>query len=161
TLFADGVPSASAVTLFGNGGSRSPTGDHPDVLALSSTTTSLSANPSTACADSPVTLAATISPNGGTGTGTFYDRVTALGTADVGNNAASLTTLALATGTRSLTASYSGDATFGPSTSPAVPVTINAAPSAPTITAGGPTSFCMGGSVMLTASAGSSYLWST
>jgi large repetitive protein len=39
-------------------------------------------------------------------------------------------------------------------------VTVNAAPAAPTITAGGPTTFCAGGSVTLTASAGTTYLWS-
>ncbi len=33
--------------------------------------------------------------------------------------------------------------------------------SAPTITAGGPTTFCSGGSVTLTSSSGASYLWST
>jgi hypothetical protein len=40
-------------------------------------------------------------------------------------------------------------------------VTVNALPAAPTITAGGPTTFCAGGSVTLTSSAGNSYLWST
>ncbi len=40
-------------------------------------------------------------------------------------------------------------------------VTVNALPTAPTITAGGPTTFCAGGSVTLTSSAGNSYLWST
>ncbi len=40
-------------------------------------------------------------------------------------------------------------------------LTVNALPATPTITAGGPTTFCAGGSVTLTASAGSSYLWST
>jgi hypothetical protein len=45
------------------------------------------------------------------------------------------------------------------STSPATVVTVNALPAA-TITAGGPTSFCQGNSVLLTASAGSSWLWS-
>lgn len=44
-------------------------------------------------------------------------------------------------------------------TSSAVAVVVNALPTA-TITAGGPTTFCQGGSVVLTASAGSSYLWS-
>lgn len=34
------------------------------------------------------------------------------------------------------------------------------APAAPTVTPGGPTTFCAGGSVVLTASAGASYLWS-
>jgi hypothetical protein len=40
-----------------------------------------------------------------------------------------------------------------------IPVTVNSNPTS-TITAGGATSFCQGGSVALTASAGSSYLWS-
>jgi hypothetical protein len=44
--------------------------------------------------------------------------------------------------------------------SAAVPVTVNSNPT-PTITAGGPTTFCQGGSVTLTSSAGISYLWST
>ena len=39
-------------------------------------------------------------------------------------------------------------------------VTVNVLPSTPTITAGGPITFCAGGSVTLTSSAGSSYLWS-
>jgi hypothetical protein len=39
-------------------------------------------------------------------------------------------------------------------------VTVNALPSQPTITAGGPTTFCQGGSVTLSASSGTSYLWS-
>jgi hypothetical protein len=44
--------------------------------------------------------------------------------------------------------------------SAAVSVTVNPLPSTPTITAGGPTTFCQGGSVVLTSSTGSSYLWS-
>src|SRR5664280_2785349 len=46
-------------------------------------------------------------------------------------------------------------------TSVATIVTVNALPATPTITAGGPTTFCAGGSVTLTSSAGSTYLWST
>jgi|GEM_PF-1219784 len=48
--------------------------------------------------------------------------------------------------------------------SPATAVTVNAqpaTPTTPTITAGGPTTFCAGGSVTLTSSAETSYLWST
>ena len=40
-------------------------------------------------------------------------------------------------------------------------VTVNAIPSTPTITPSGSTSFCTGGSVTLTSSSGSGYLWST
>jgi gliding motility-associated-like protein len=46
-------------------------------------------------------------------------------------------------------------------TSVATIVTVNALPATPTITASGPTTFCAGGSVILTSSAGSTYLWST
>jgi gliding motility-associated-like protein len=45
-------------------------------------------------------------------------------------------------------------------TSAPINVTVNPLPT-PTITAGGPTTFCNGGSVQLTSSAASSYLWST
>jgi large repetitive protein len=41
-----------------------------------------------------------------------------------------------------------------------VAVTVNALPGTPVISAGGPTTFCSGGSVTLTSSAGTSYLWS-
>ena len=44
--------------------------------------------------------------------------------------------------------------------SSAINVTVNSLPIVPTITAGGPTTFCAGGSVTLTSSAGTSYLWS-
>ncbi len=43
----------------------------------------------------------------------------------------------------------------------ATTVTVNTLPATPTISAGGPTTFCTGGTVMLTSSAGTSYLWST
>ena len=45
--------------------------------------------------------------------------------------------------------------------SSATVVTVNPLPATPTITADGPLSFCIGGSVTLTSSTGSSYLWST
>ena len=48
----------------------------------------------------------------------------------------------------------------GNSTCQTVTITVNALPATPTITAGGPTTFCSGGNVTLTSSAGTSYLWS-
>jgi hypothetical protein len=45
--------------------------------------------------------------------------------------------------------------------SDATAVTVNTLPAKPTITPSGATTFCSGGSVTLTSSAGSSYLWST
>ena len=43
----------------------------------------------------------------------------------------------------------------------AVTITVNTLPATPTITPSGPTTFCTGGSVQLTSSAASAYLWST
>lgn len=69
--------------------------------------------------------------------------------------------------TRSITVSAAGSYTVrvtnssgtNATSSPAV-VTITTTGATPTITASGPTSFCAGGSVVLTASTASSYLWS-
>jgi large repetitive protein len=49
----------------------------------------------------------------------------------------------------------------GCSRTASIVVTVTPRPATPTISAGGPTTFCPGGSVVLTASAGTSYLWST
>ena len=69
--------------------------------------------------------------------------------------------------TQSITISASGsysvtvtDANGCSATSAATSVTVNPLPT-PAITPGGPTTFCQGGSVILTSSAGSSYLWNT
>jgi hypothetical protein len=70
--------------------------------------------------DSPVTFTATITPLYGgqaTGTVTFKDGGTTLGSSGVSGNAASLTTSGLAMGTHSITAVYSGDSNFAGSTS--------------------------------------------
>jgi sugar lactone lactonase YvrE len=69
--------------------------------------------------------------------------------------------------TRSITVNFAGTFTvqvteargFCTATSAPVTVVVND-PSTPTITTSGPTQFCQGGSVTLTSSAGSSYLWS-
>ncbi len=45
-------------------------------------------------------------------------------------------------------------------TSAATVVTVNALPATPTISASGPTTFCTGGSVTLTSTTGTTYLWS-
>lgn len=59
-------------------------------------------------------------------------------------------------GSYSVTVTGTGGCT---GTSSPTTVTVNSAPTA-TVTANGPTTFCQGGSVTLTASAGTSYLWS-
>jgi hypothetical protein len=59
-----------------------------------------------------------------TGTMTFYSGSTVLGTANVSGGSATLTTTSLAAGSQSITASYSGDANYGPATSGAITETV-------------------------------------
>jgi len=70
--------------------------------------------------------------------------------------------------TQSITVSTSGSYTVNrinvngcSATSNATVVTVNALPAAPTISAGGATTFCQGGTVVLTSAASTAYLWST
>src|SRR5207302_1895540 len=80
-----------------------------------STNTGLAASSATSTFGEPVTLTATVdspdSPSTPTGTVTFRDGTTVLGTTAVdGAGVASLTTGAIATGSRTLTAQYNGAA---------------------------------------------------
>jgi hypothetical protein len=59
-----------------------------------------------------------------TGTMTFYDGSTQIGTANVSGGSATYTTTALAAGVHSITAAYSGDSNYGPGTTSAVPETV-------------------------------------
>jgi hypothetical protein len=93
------------------------------VLALAS-----SINPS--AYSQSVTFTATITPQFGgaaTGTVTFKDGATVIGSGTVSGNAASITTNALALGSHSITASYSGDSNFTGSNSGAVSQVVNQA----------------------------------
>lgn len=60
-----------------------------------------------------VTFTATVSPSAATGTVTFLDGATSLGTANVAAGVATFTTSALGLGTHPITAVYSGDTTYG------------------------------------------------
>jgi hypothetical protein len=113
------------------------------VVNHGSTTTSLArtsgANPS--APGGSVTFTATIAPSApatGTATGTvqFKDAGVNLGAAQpVSAGAASLTTVALASGSHSITGVYSGDASFSTSTSSALAHTVTTPNSAPVATA--------------------------
>jgi hypothetical protein len=84
-----------------------------------------------------VTFTATITPQFGgvaTGTVTFKDGATVIGSAAVSGNAAGLTTNALALGTHSITASYSGDSNFTGSNSGVVSQVVKQAATATAVT---------------------------
>jgi Big-like domain-containing protein/VCBS repeat protein len=100
------------------------------VVNGASTTTAVtsSANPSTF--GQAVTLSASIQTAFGgnaTGTITFLDGTTALGTATVSSNAAQLSLSSLSAGSHSITARYNGDTNFSGSTSTALAQTVNQA----------------------------------
>ena len=89
------------------------------------TTTNLtsSANPSTS--GKSVTFTASISPVGATGTVTFYDGSTKLGTGNVVSGKAAFTTSSLTKGTHSVTAVYAGDNNYNGSTSSVLSQKVN------------------------------------
>jgi hypothetical protein len=86
--------------------------------AASSVTLTSSPNP--AVAGQLVTVTATVTPAGATGTVRFLDGATVLGTTILSGGTAALSTAALAVGTHAITADYSGDANAASSTSAAI-----------------------------------------
>src|SRR5262249_13870001 len=89
-------------------------------------------NPS--IAGQPVSFTAAVSPSTSTGSVQFLDGSSVIGHAPLANGAASLTA-ALAVGTHSVTAVYSGDANYNGATSAAVVQTVNKAASTTAISA--------------------------
>jgi RHS repeat-associated protein len=96
------------------------------VNAKATTTTSLAASPNPTYANQPVTLTATISSSTATGTVTFKDGTSTLGTAVAAGGVATLSKSFTATGTRNLTAVYAGDAGHLTSTSAVTALVVNA-----------------------------------
>jgi hypothetical protein len=100
------------------------------------TTTTLSASATQITTGQSVTFTASVSPQAGsnvaTGTVTFLDGTTTLGTSALNGSATSaFTTTTLTAGTHSIVASYGGDSKDGSSVSSAVSVTVTVAVSAP------------------------------
>ena len=92
-----------------------------------STTTSLASSANPAALGDSVTFTATVT-SGATGSVTFYDGGTSLGTVSLSGTSATLTTASLTAGSHSITAVYAGDATYDTSTSGAVNQVMAAAP---------------------------------
>jgi hypothetical protein len=101
---------------------------------MASTSTGLTSSANPAVFGQPVTLTASVgalAPGAGTPTGTvtFSDGTTTLGSAFLSGGVASMTTSGLAVGGHSLTASYGGDGNFNPSGG-TLTETVNKAPTA-------------------------------
>jgi hypothetical protein len=138
------APSSNAVAFadFNNDG-------HPDVLlatnrtlvvalntgtaasSLSATNTGLTVSPAAPTAGQAVKLTATVAPATGSGnpsgTVTFYDGTTSIGTGTVSSGSATAS-VTFSAGAHSLTASYSGDTTFAGSASAVVNLTVTTGP---------------------------------
>ena len=99
---------------------------------LIATTTTLAASATNVAVGTNFTLTATVSPSGATGTVTFHDGATVLGSGTVDSGIATFTTTSLAAGTHTITATYNGSSIYAPSTSAAIPVTVSAQPLTPT-----------------------------
>src|SRR5262249_35278096 len=103
------------------------------------TTTSLASTPNPSVTGQAVTLSATVSPVAPatgvpTGTVTFRDGATVLGSATLVNGSASLSVSTLAVGAHSLTATYNGAGNFLASTSAAVTQNVNQGSTTTTLT---------------------------
>jgi O-glycosyl hydrolase len=125
----------------------------PLVISAVTTTTSLTALPNPAAPGANVVLTATTTAASGTATGTvtFFDGATSLGTGVLnGSGVATLSVSTLAVGSHSITASYAGVTGFTASTSPAVPLVISAITTTTTLTVS-PNPASAGANVVLTA----------
>jgi autotransporter-associated beta strand protein len=107
------------------------------MLSASATSLSSSANPSVF--GQSVTFTAMVQamppgPGTPTGTVTFRDGTSTLGTASLSGGTAGFTTLTLSTGPHTITVSYAGDSNFNASVSPALTQTVNPANTTTTVT---------------------------
>ncbi len=92
---------------------------------LRPTTTALSSSQNPSSVGQPVTFTATVTGVAPTGTVTFFDGGTQIGTAMLAGGTASFTTSSLALGNHSITARYGGDISNAASTSAALTQTVN------------------------------------
>jgi len=143
-----------AVSYGGNAnlvGTTSPT--ITETINQATTTTTFTSNLNPAPFGQCVQFTGAVQPGSGgpaTGTITFFDGTTSLGTANITNNIATLSSCGLQGGAHTVTAKYNGDPNYIASTSTALTETVNPAASTVTIaSAQNPATF--GSGVLLTA----------
>jgi hypothetical protein len=133
TSLAVGVHSLTAV-YSGNTGFAASTSsavtETVTSITATATTTGLAAAPNPVEAGQPVTFTATVSPTpsgSSTGTVSFYNGSTLLGTETLSSGVATFSTSSLPAGALSITAVYSGDAGLAGSSSTVLTETVNTA----------------------------------
>lgn len=130
-------------TYSGDGVYSSATGSTTVAVTtsvLTATTTSVSASATTATYGTSITLTATVTPAAATGTVSFFNGSTQIGTGTLSSGTATLATTALPVGTDSITAIYAGNTVYASSSSSAATVTITAGSSSGTGSGGSGTS---------------------
>ena len=105
--------------------------------AASTTTTTLNVSPNPATTTQAITLTATVTATQGTPTGsiTFLDGTTSLGSATISGGVATIQVPTMTAGLHNLTAHYAGTSSLNPSASSNVVETVNAPAAATTATA--------------------------
>jgi len=136
-------------TYSGDANYNSATGTVTQTVAKATSTSTLTTSPNPSLPGSPVTLTDTLLPNNVTGTVTFTNGATTLGTSAVVNGIATLTTSTLPLGNDVITATYSGDGNFKSSVATA---TQTVAKATPTVTVSTPGPSVFGNPVTITAS---------
>jgi hypothetical protein len=116
---ADGASTSSAVSVQVNGAKLTPT------------TLALAASPVSGVSGQAISLTASITPASATGTISFNDGSSQIGSANLAAGKATLSLNTLGAGTHSLTAAYSGDSADSPASSSPVTVTIASPVSGP------------------------------
>jgi hypothetical protein len=141
TVSGFGVGSHTIQAVYNGDGhfSGSTAGNFTEIVNKADTTTTLSSSQASPVFGQSVTFTATVNvtgPGAGTTTGTitFLDGNTILGTSAVSGGTATFTTAALAAGSHSITAEYSGDGNFKASTSAALTQSVLSADTATTLT---------------------------
>jgi len=122
TVAGCGTTSKSSTT-------SSTSSDTTSTSTTTATTTTLTASTSSVAQGASVTLTGSVSPSAATGTVTFYDGSSSLGSSILSSGAATLSTTFSTTGSHSLTARYGGSSEYAASTSSAVSLTVSAATS--------------------------------
>ncbi len=129
SLSALGGGSHSITATYGGDGTFLASTSAPVALTISaaSSTIALISSPNPSTAGQAVSFTATVTGPGGTATGTvtFKDGSTTLGTSNLANGVASFTSTALTQGSHSITALYNGSSNLVSSVSSALSQTIN------------------------------------
>jgi len=129
TSLAAGTDELSCSYSGGNGWASGGGGNFAVIVSKASSSTAVSSSASSSTVGQSVTFTATVSGSSGTPTGTvtFLNGSTSLGTGSLSGGHATFTTSSLAVGSYSISASYGGDSNFNSSSSSTITQTVNKA----------------------------------